>query len=53
MSIGVFAVTCPGCGSALSAQRRAQRCDVCSETYLVRFGHVVKVSSTAPEREES
>ena len=44
MSIGLFAVTCPGCGSALSAQRRPQQCAVCSETYLVRCGHVLKVT---------
>ncbi len=52
MSIGVFAVTCPGCGSALSAQRRPQRCDVCSETYLVRFGHVLKLETTESGRRE-
>ncbi len=50
MSTGVFAVTCPGCGGELSAQRRPQHCDVCSETYLVRCGHVLKVSSVVSER---
>ena len=53
MSIGVFAVTCPGCGSALSAQRGPQRCGVCSETYLVRMGHVLKLSTTESGRREA
>lgn len=43
LTAGIFAVVCPDCDGALTAQRSAQQCTGCAGSYLVRFGHVIRV----------
>ena len=47
MSAGLFALSCPECDAELEVDADAQgSCMVCRSRYLIRFGHLIPVSST-------
>jgi len=48
MSTGLFALTCPNCGTDLEVDpNSAAMCVVCLSSYLIRFGHLIPIGTTA------
>ena len=50
MQRGVFTLNCPTCGSEIAPVTSAQPCVRCSSTWIVRFGHLVRITEDAPWR---
>jgi hypothetical protein len=51
MSAGLFALSCPSCGTELEVKYDAVgACTSCGSSYLIRFGHLIPTSSTPQER---
>ena len=50
MSAGLFALSCPDCGTDLAVGYDAVgACVGCGRTYLIRFGHLIPIGSTTAD----
>jgi hypothetical protein len=49
MSAGLFALSCPTCGTELEVKHDAVgACTSCRSSFLIRFGHLIPVGPSTP-----